>query len=396
MSLLLAAMVLLQDPVPGLLGKIDGKDPEACFRAIAELADLGPSRRAEIEKGAEKLPEFYRQALLAELRETAPVKRVTIQGKGRAGSSYLEELGGKVGDVYWNRNQLDNDEPEPVALDLDLKDRPALEALRRICVEGAFYPTNIVWGYDKTHYSWAFTGRRALAVRYYSDLVRSIPLGGKVTWRARIEVSLIAEPGVHILSADDVKLFEAVAKGGRALREHPGEAESTVSRRYYGPTVYAQEWDSVAGVEIDVPGDIEAIERLRIAFLPKVATSVCQLELPVDPSGKKETVSKDGFTVTMLDDPAMAQKGDDPRIRISSNRLTRDELIKLPIKAEFVGESSTDVDLGEITPADGQAMDCVVRVNMEPPQKAFKVRLHFPLAIEVKPIYAEFRDIPLK
>jgi len=71
-------------------------------------------------------------------------------------------------------------------------------------------------------------------------------------------------------------------------------------------------------------------------------------------------------------------------------------LIKLPIKAGFVGESRTEVDLGEITPADGQAMDCVVRVNMEPPQKAFKVRLHLPLAIEVKPMYAEFRDIQLK
>jgi len=273
---------------------------------------------------------------------------------------------------------------------------PVLEALKRICIQGEFYPTNVVRGYDQAHYEWAVTGRRALAVRHYSDLVRSIPLGGRVTWRARIEISLIAEPGVHILSTDDVKLFEAVAKGGRALREHPGEAESTVSRRYYGPTVYAREWDSVAGVEIDVPGDIESIERLRIAFLPKVATSVCVVELPVDPAGKKETVSKDGFTVTMLDDPAMAQKGDDPRIRISSNRLTRDELIKLPIKAEFVGESRTNVDLGEITPAEGQAMDCVVSVNMEPPQKAFKVRLHLPMAIEVKPIYAEFRDIQLK
>src|SRR5258708_6418608 len=83
--LLAAALLILgQDPspVPALLSRINDRDPVAAFRAIGDLADLGPAHRAEAEKGADSLPAFYRDALLAELKcPGGSTRRVSLEGR---------------------------------------------------------------------------------------------------------------------------------------------------------------------------------------------------------------------------------------------------------------------------------------------------------------------------
>ena len=73
----LAAILCLQDtsPVSELMSRIDGTDPDRSFKAIAELADLEAKYQGEIRQRAGKLPEFYRDALVAELNASSPRSR---------------------------------------------------------------------------------------------------------------------------------------------------------------------------------------------------------------------------------------------------------------------------------------------------------------------------------
>ena len=394
MSLLLAALILVQDPVPGLLAKIDGKDPEACFRAIRELAGLPPDRRPDIEKGAEKLPEFYRLALQAELR--APAARlVTLAGKGKTADGWLEELGKICGATYWSASEEDPGS-EGGEFDLALKNVPALEALRIVCERGRCFPSDFRRGYAPEKVAWAATTRRTLVIRDYAALGQVLQAGGAPRWKATVAFEVIQDPGTEIVAVKGVRLFEAKAKGGATLVHQPSEKSDVFVWPENQRLGVGRCWSVSGDVEVGLPERIETIERLQFAAECLYATAITDVDVGVDGEGKEAPVSKDGFTAVVLDDLGLPRRGGDVRVRVTSKLRTPDQVMKMPVEVETPETDDVYARVMDVRAAEGGAVEYRVRLQSQEASIPVKLRFRFATTVETRRVFAEFRDIPLK
>src|SRR5262245_30003757 len=127
----------LRDRVLQLVERLDAPKPDAREAAMASLLKLGP-KILPVLPDPTTLPAGDRKDRLERIRTTLRqaeedinpnVSRVTLQGKGIRLSEALQQLQKQTGNVITDlREQLGAEVTNP-ALDLDLRDKPFLEAL---------------------------------------------------------------------------------------------------------------------------------------------------------------------------------------------------------------------------------------------------------------------------
>ncbi|HZL72920.1 MAG TPA: hypothetical protein VFC86_10695, partial [Planctomycetota bacterium] len=280
-------------PVPDLLKKIDGRDPVETFRAIDALADLGPDRRAEIEKGAAALPEFYREALLAELKTPVLTPRVTLPGDKLIPKHHLREWARQTGVAFRNS---ENDGVPGEETELAFDSLHGLDALARIFAASGYFTRQESrlgdYGiYHRPAMTGAFGHRSAAVILYEGLMRRRVDFSGSAPWRLEMSFETILGPGARPVRWDRIRVFEAVAQDGTKLEPAGPPAPSM-----FAESIPPDRWDPKLRLDFVAPEKFDRIARLKFSARGLVALKEKTLEFPVR-AGRSET--RDGIDLRL-------------------------------------------------------------------------------------------------
>jgi len=402
-ALVLAAALLLAQEPAELLKKVDGKDPAASFKAIAALAELDAKHRGEIEKGAAALPEFYRDALLAELKSPATAK-VTLKGTQMPLASCLEELTKQAGlplDYFAGVTG-------PVPIDLDFDNVPAYEAFAEVCSRGQVAP---MWLGYKNAYQVMNQGptRRGYATRNCTIMYQSSYLGRSiVAGKAPVSYASLtfmgATPhGEGILGWGNVRVYEAVVDAGPAPVLYSFDEIGATGPPMDKWLAAYRAWAGYPYITLRVTEDAKKIVRLRFSVQVRVATKSRTIEIAGPAAEGKGKVSQDGYEVEVRDIETFGNRFGRLRLRIKAATPELDSLLcMLPIRSLLQNEKpGIGSHWAEPTKVDGGVEYLWTWLGGGDPKseevtRPTKIIFTLPAAYEDRTIFAEFRDIPLR
>ena len=398
-----AALLLAQEPAE-LLKKIDGKDPAACFRTIAALAELDAKHRAEIEKGAASLPEFYRDALLAELRAPAPAK-VTLKGAQMPLGKCLEELTRQAGIPF----DFFASQPGGGALiDLDLDNVSAYEALAEVCARGQVTPW---WLGYKNAYQVMNQGpsQRGFATRNAAMMFSSSYLGRSIV-PGRAPVSYVgltfmgASPhGEGILGWRGVRVYEATGDTGAPLAYWAFNADASIAPPMDKWLAEYRTWGSYPWFCLRITDDVKKISRLRFSIQVRVATKVRTLELAGPAAEGKAVVKQEGYEAEVRDIATFGRRFGRLRLRIKASTPELESMLcMLPVKnllqnekpgigSHWAEPSKVEGGVEYLWTWSGGGDSKAEEVT-----RPTKITVVLPAAYEDRTIFAEFRDLQIR
>lgn len=400
-------------PVPALLGKIDGRDPVACFRAIADLADLDPSRRAEIAKGAERLPAFYRDALQAELKwPPLAQKRVTLQGK-RTFRQQLKELERQTGvkiDIGFLDRSPSFEYQHDGEFSADCSEATAMEALAEVCgAFGAFIERDElsdqleVTDFGRKH--WVAGQRSLILFHKYAWKRKWIDLSSRAEWQAGLHFDALMGPGVRLYGWKDVQVVEAVSDKGGDLRLKP-DAESRsilgIEREDENP------WHDQKGgfhISLRLPEDVRSVSRLKISAIARVYTRHQSVEVNTKLGNGKGRASKDELDVEVQQAVPKEELNATFNIRVRAKGLTGKELAGRPMIVRAMCSGFKGLGLLTMRRVENETVEYEAvwikgdMISWTPPPEGLlleSVTVYVADGLEERPVFAEFRDIPLR
>lgn len=416
----LLSLVLFQD-ASTLADAVTERDPAASFRAISDLVDLADRRREEVEKEAGRLPAFYREVLLSELKAKRDLgdrfgrgSRLDLKGTGRRFWEYAEEVGRYPGMGVnlgsWLREKFPG---EP--MDVDLKDVWPLQALITLCDRSNFYIHGTWEGRlsigDRGHPTFAckpppWFFYRNIAIPQPAPRWRKlVDFGGPPRWRAILRISPTLGPETHVVMWKDLRVIEASMEDGTELKLAAPEDTA----------IPGCEWLTPSGVPEDMELAFDAgdktgrtIGRLRCAVVGRVPRSWSRLVLDKLDGPDGGRAEDEDFEVTVRhpspeDSPFV---GNQPEVRIRPKKLSHAELSKVPVTIVFKWDMNGPY--GTCFPFTGEGgstlhriwFNCTLRPAKdsqgEPIRRLLGLEVLIPMGLQDPPIFMEFRDIPLK
>jgi len=416
MKWFLPLLLVLQEPspVPPLLAKIDGRDPAICFRAIADLSDLDARYRPEINKGAVALPEFYRDALLAELKVPASsLRRVTWKGDERTVRAHLEDLGRQSGlqfDLRWCDRSQDNAGLIESPFSLSVKASPALEALAAICSKGLLAvdkgtQSDALQVSQMTSRVWAFGHRSAMVLHRDGWVRKWIDFSGRPEWTSYLHFTAVLGPEAHIWGWKDVRVMEAVSEKGADLRLDPASRDESAADFKEGPT---EPWDWFYRgftVGLKLPEGVGHLERIRLAAVARVATRVRTLEIKGIAGSGKGSLKEGDIETDLVSVERRTRHMYDLLLRLKSKTIKAEDLDRLPLQIELKSAAGWE-SAWHTSRVAGDAVECEiiweVETNQDSPPEGEEngvlkgVRLQLADGLEERTIFAEFRGLPLR
>lgn len=406
--MIVALLLALQSsPVPDLLARIDGRDPDACFAAIADLADQPPEHRAEIEKGAAKLPAFYRDALLAELKLQAP-GRITLEGR-RTIAQHIEALERSSGlrfDLSGWRSSEGN--PLDVEAELSCRSAPAMRALASLCaakdvlIEKDGLSDRLIIRTAGKGRVWAL-GQRSLAVLHkYGGNRKWIDPARPTEWTARLDFNVVLGPSVQVSGWKDIRVMEAVSEKGDDLRRDPATDGPPMLDFPDGPQRRDSGDEAGFSVSVRLPEGVRTAARLKLFAVAQVITKYRSTEAAVNDGVGRAVSAKDGleFDVKQIEPRRPMSAAFILRVRtpdltgreLSQRRTTIDMTCSgyrgfVELQLKEVGEKEAVYE-GCWKP--GLEYMIVDEATLQ------KVTVRVADGLGERPVYAEFRDIPLR
>ena len=240
LSTIAVLLVLAQDGRPSakvLADSITNSDPAASFRAISDLVDLADTQREAVEKEAARLPAFYRDVLLSEMKTKRALGsqfgagvRINLKVEGRSFWDLVEEVGRQPGMAVkieeWNRKYSPT---KP--LDIDLKDAWGVEALARLC-EQVRHRCEPSWLDNAWHFRtmgdglgqknppppqvWFFY--RNIGIQVGNRWRKVIDFNGREQdWTALVALAPTVGPDTPVVLWKDLKVIEALDENGKPL-----------------------------------------------------------------------------------------------------------------------------------------------------------------------------------
>ena len=413
--IMVASLLLIpqeSSPVPALLERIDGRDPKVCFRAISELADLGAAHRREIEKGADHLPAFYRDALLAEMKwPPLAQKRVTLKGK-RNFRQQLKEMERQTGEKI-DLGFLDRSPSFEFQHDgefsADCSEVTAMEAMAEACgAFGAFIERDELSDQIKvTDFGgklWV-AGQRSLIVFHEKAWMRKwIDFSGRAEWQSGLRFTAFMRAGVRVQGWKDVRVVEAVSDKGVDLRLNP-EAERPSFLDFPTGQEEPSNWDQEGFiVSLRLPTGVEMASRLKISAVAQVFTRYWSVKVNTKGTAGNGKASNDGLEVEVRPCDPRDEQGRTYTLRLRARGLSGKELAgrSRVIRSIYCGkEGWADLKLRSI---EGDTLEFDARweniggvLKGELDQKTLEeVTIYVADGLEEKPVFVEFRDIPLR
>jgi len=418
------ALALLQEsPTPrALADAVDGRNVAESFRAISQLVDLADTRRVEVENESARLPAFYRKVLLSELKSKRVLGdrfgrgiRMDLKENGRDLWDYLEEIGRLPGMTVkieeWNRKY-----GLTTPFDLDLKDVWAIEAMARVCDIGrhGFSPSwmDKAWSFNRgwdggskppvPQSNWFFY--RNIAVRQpYVRWRKLIDFSGPPKWRAILGVSVTLGPETPAVMWKDMKAIEVLGEDGKEMKRAP--AEDTAIPGF--------ESNSPSGV----PGPMEIAVELADRTESKISRLRCSLvacvpqerrHYVIDEPLKKATAGDEYFEVTLLDPETHDSWSYGPEIHVRPKKTPHADLAGIPctVLYRFEANSGAPGAGGFVFSGKGESMVArtpfgTLRPGAKLPggeklRQLLRVEVIIPIGLQDRPIFVEFRDIPLR
>jgi hypothetical protein len=274
LTIALAALLSLQDDVAKQAARVGEKDSRASFDAVSRLADLAAASRPAVEAAAAKLPDFYRDVLLEELRARErmggrypKVRRLSIDAKDQPPLTVFSEINAKHGEAlelsFFNRGAAAG---APVTLRIeDASFMEALDAACRQCKAGVMLNgTRLAVNPFQANVG-MFSFRHCLVQVTAASRSRKIEFGAGETRSFRLTFQLLWESDAGILRVVKARVTDAVDSGGKAVAALPEPpAEPAPPRKEGDPVVVTnvlQGWNQEE-VALEVPpGD--TLKRLR-------------------------------------------------------------------------------------------------------------------------------------
>jgi hypothetical protein len=417
--LLLPGMARQDASVRTLVDSISDHFPGAAFVAISALVDLPDDRRVEIEKEAERLPAFYREVLLSELqakRDLGPRfgsgLRIRLKGERRTAREHLEEARRLTGiriDLDWI------DRVAPQAFDVNFGEMWAMEAVTRVCQSARLSTHQGSWSDDVLNLNsmgsppggepdprpWFFY--RNIAISFARIAWRKvIDFSGPPAWVARLTMEPHLGPDTRPVMWTDVRVLEARGVDGKDLRP-PDVAEDTV---FPGFESHGGWYPGPIEIALRMPGEpLTRLSRLRFRVTAWIPKEIRRYTVTEFVRGQTVTVGDDDFEIRVRPEEGVNLMSDYVSIRVKPKKVPHSRLANFPIRVEQ--ELSRPGPKGPIGVFTGRGEEtllgtstCTLRDgewhDKGKPRRPLKVEVLIPVDLQERPIYAEFRDIPLK
>ena len=408
-----------QDDARKLAETVSDSDPAASFAAISRLVDLSDARQDEVEREAGRLPAFYREVLLSELKTkrdlgarfgTAP--RITMKGSNKSVWHYLEEVGRQPGMKVriedWNRRM-------PTApLDVDFKDMLAIEAYVRLCGRSRLGTFNWSWLDDGLRVTSAGDGANDPPGPRPWFFYRNIAIGqSMVYWRKVIDFSGPPRWVAHLqfkpeLSLEtkavtwrDVRVIEAVAEGGQAMSVDSGE-DTAIPGYESCFSVVPQPIE----ISLRLPDEAVArLSRLRFRVTARVPVQFRRYEVSEFVAGRTIQTGDAYFDVLVSPQEGVNLMSDSLYIRVRPKSEPHHMLAGVPFivlyhfdrpgpGAQMFHFSGKGDEMAVGTPM------CTLRDGKwhdgGKPRRPMRIEVVIPVDLQDRPVFAEFRDIPLR
>ncbi|HEY3122463.1 MAG TPA: hypothetical protein VGK70_00200 [Thermoanaerobaculia bacterium] len=422
---LLLTIAICQDAQPSaraLIDSVTDRDPAASFRAISDLVDLADTRREEVEKEASRLPAFYREVLLSELKTKRELgerfgrgARIDLKGAGLRFWDFVDEVGRNPG-MAIDINPYLREHFGKELMEVDLRNVWPLQALVILC-DRSNHIVSGVWegkvsvnhrGYPTFPYKpppWFFY--RNIAIPQPAPRWRKlIDFGGPPRWRAIFRISPTLGPETQVVMWKDLKLIDALGEDGKELKLVAPEDTA----------IPGSEWTSPSGVpeQMDIAFDVgerkeSRISRLRCSVVGRVPREWRRhvLEKLDGPDGGRFEDKDFEFTIRDPSPEDLPFSGYQPEIQIRPKSIPHADLKGVPVSLRlhfdtknapgwwsftFSGQGESTVSkmhwMGSLRPATYPGGEKVRRL--------LSVEVLIPMGLQDRPIFMEFRDIPLK
>jgi len=402
-----------------LAESVSDRDPAASFAAISRLVDLSDTRKDEVEREAERLPAFYRDVLLSELKAKRDLgarfgcaPRISLKGSAKSVWHYLEEVGRQPGmKVHiedWNRRMP----TQP--FDVDFREVLAIEAYVRLCGQSRLGTFNWSWLDDGIRVTsagdgvndppgprpWFFYRNIAIGQTMVSWR-KVIDFSGPPRWVARLQFKVEQSLETKAVTWEDVRVIEALGDGGQVLSSAPAE-ETAIPGFESSFGAPSQPFE----VALRLPDQaVTGLSRLRFRVTARVPTQFRRYEITEFSSGRTTTKGDGYFDVYVRPREGVTLVSDNLHIRIRPKSERHSRLAGVPFKvlyhfdrpgagAQLFHFSGKGEEMAVGTPM------CTLREGLwmdgGKPRRPLKIEVVIPVEIQDRPVYAEFRDIPLR
>jgi len=419
-SILFLLLILTQAGDPSARETADlisDRDPIKSFKAISALVDMSESRRGEVERELTRLPTFYREVLESELKARAALgssfgrgARVNLNGAGKTVWTCFEELartpGMRIDFQPWKDRLVD------APFDADFKDVWAIEAFVRLCERAHAITHTWVWPDDKLRVSSTGNGMGAPPAPRPWFFYRNIAVGldlvkwrkivdftGRPDWVVRLAFRTVLSPETKAVKWTHVRLIEAIAEGGQALSLAQEEDtampgfESLESRSY-------QPFE----IGLRLPEGVRKIARLRFCVTARIPAEIRRYEVDQFSAGRTVKTGDELYDIFVRPEEGLEPTSDYVSVRIRPKKTPHSQLAGLPFRVlykfdrpgpggsgyEFTGQGDEMMaQTGWCTLRDGPWFDG------GKPRRPLKVEVEIPVGLRDRPVYVEFRDVPL-
>jgi hypothetical protein len=413
---LIAALLAQESPVPRLVAKIDEAKSKESFQALMALAALPPEHRKETEAAAEKLPAFYREALASELKirdllkeKYGRIRRITIREDEIESLELLDRIAQKTG-LDLSAGSSVSRRPQP-KFSFDVSDATPIEALAEFCSIARVKPQ--YWGYGPIVLEQLSWSCEPFGAGHFAAISRMVTVRERVDFSAppertlRLEFDLIWDPTTCVATvAKDVRLVEALTDTGVRLEKSTRKPVTTIREM--------DRWHAYVNrnlnreVELHLKTDDASpskIDRLRIVAATSVATREKVYSVRDEKNADKTKAADDEFELTMEKSPSVEPDSRKFECFVKPLKMKPADLMTLPVRFDARypkgGEGRTYMNprlrgdgvvyevvwypLGYLSPAGRMAA-----------QEPDIVKVTIPLDLVERPLYMEFKDVPIR
>ena len=401
--------------VEALLSRIGQGDSRDAFRAISRLSSLPEARRPDVRAGAEKLPSFYREALLSELklRETlgdhyGQVVRVELEGGKKNAISHLDQLkqasGMKIAPGHWLKRGSDE------AFALVGGPRSAMEALADICEKAKHYP--YLYGSSTIVLTQSGIAVKPYCFRNFAFFVGSLRMWRKIDfsnqspWKIHLYCVAVTDPGLEVATWNpEFRLIEAVTDKGVALKQDKATTISALQLvdrvQTKKPTRGSRGFPIILRL---AGGSPEKLVRLRGVATAKIARLVRTFTVKEFEPLSEAQAADELFEVSVIDTEGGSQYQPETRVRLLPKTMTPEQLLDLPVRIDLTYQGMGDgqswveeklVEKGVEYRVRWWPQEYRAQPNNQRP-KLENLVLTVPMDFVDRPVYVELTDIPLK
>ena len=375
---------------------------------------MSDSKGEEIEREATRLPAFYRDVLLSEIKTRKALgsqfgsgARINLKGVGRDAANYFEEIGRTSGTSVkmweWSRKL------PPATFDLDLKDAWGMEALIHVS-DRAKVRLSPIWSDNGWYFydvarpypgqpepplpTWFFY--RNIAVMKPGPRWRKlVDFGGPPQWRAILGFWATVGLETPVVAWKDFKVLEISGEDGKELKQAPPEDTAIPGYQPGDPSGLPGPMDIV----LEFPDRKErVISRLRYSVVGRVPQS--RRTYVLTPESPK--VEDDHFELSVRDPDAVTGWGGYPEVRIRPKKVAHETLAGVPFTFKYTFDTKMNAPSGGGGAFSGKGEATVVSTARGSLKKGgsdrqlLRLELIVPVDLQDRPVYVEFKDIPLR